>query len=100
MILKEDIEHLKGLARVEFGEKETKKLAEDLGAILSYVDELKEADILGVPEMTHSVNLKNIFRKDEWGGEESSRELINSFPEKYDPPGGECGEYLKVQPIL
>jgi len=43
MISKDDMEHLKGLARVEFDEKETESLAKDLNAILGYVDMLKGA---------------------------------------------------------
>ena len=117
-----DIEHLKDLARVEFGEKETEKLARDLGEILGYVDELKNADVANVPEMTHALEgVKNIFRKDEEvvthpltpslkvregekGGGLSSpdeyvlaKELIDAFPEKHDAGHG---TYLKVKSIL
>lgn len=111
MISKDDIEHLKGLARVEFGEKETEKLATDLGDILGYIDILKEADVLGVSESAYSTDLKNVFRKDEEAarlpaGEagdveankyDTAGELIKSFPEK---AGGEHGTYLKVKAIL
>ena len=92
MISEEDIEHLKDLARVEFGKKETEKLAHDLGAILGYVDKLKEADVSGAEEMTHSVDLKNVFRRDEERGRVIS-ELIDAFPEKEN-------DYLRVKSIL
>jgi len=66
MISKEEIEHLKDLARVEFGAKETEKLAKDLDEILEYIDQLKKADVSNAPEMTHALEgVKNIVRKDE-----------------------------------
>lgn len=103
-ISKADIEHLKDLARVEFNEKETEKLAQDLRDILRYVDALKEADVSGVSEMTRaSEEAKNIFRKDDIGAKEApdkyaiAKELINSFPDKQDAGHG---IYLKVKAIL
>src|SRR3989338_3760765 len=104
MISKEDIEHLKDLARVEFGAKETEKLAKDLGEILGYVDKLKEADVSSVSEMTHSVDLKNVFREDSAENRVNTRaaenanqysvakDLIDAFPEKHDAGHG---TYLK-----
>lgn len=96
MISKEEIEHLKDLARVEFGEKETEKLAKDLGEILGYIDELKEADVSGVPEMTRALEwVKNVMRQDQEPKDASqpAPDLITAFPEKEK-------NYLKVQPIL
>lgn len=94
MISKEDIGHLKDLARVEFGVKETEKLAKDLGEILGYVDELKEVDVSGVPEMTHALEgVKNIMRRDSDKKSELASEPIDAFPEKEN-------NYLKVKSIL
>lgn len=105
MISEEEIEHLKDLARVEFGEKETEKLAKDLGEILGYVETLKEVDVSSVAEMTHALeSMKNVFRKDSAesplrGAAELNRQseltsdLINAFPEKEK-------NYLKVKSIL
>ena len=92
-ISKDDIKHLEELARVEFGDKETERLAKDLGGILGYVDQLKDADVSGVEEMTRSVNLKNIFRKDLNKQSELVAELRDAFPEKEN-------NYLKVKAIL
>lgn len=90
------VEHLKKLARVEFGEKETEALAGDLEGILNYVETLKEVDIEGVSEVTHAADLKNVFRKDENPrefNEELVSKLISAFPE---------GEktYLRVKAVL
>ena len=96
IISEEEIEHLKDLARVEFGEKETEKLAKDFGDILGYVGELKKVDVSGVLEMTHALEgVKNVFRKDEEAKEGGglASDLINAFPEKEN-------NYLKVKAIL
>ena len=105
MISKEEIEHLKDLARVEFGKAETEKLAKDLGDILGYVETLKEADIANVSETTHALEgVKNVMRSDASSSEALAKEdyglakaLIDAFPEKHDVGHG---TYLKVKPIL
>ena len=126
MISKEDIEHLKDLARVELdraqlgGQAEIENLAKDLGGILGYVDQLKEVDVSNVAETTHTLEgIKNIFRKDkeithptsltlreESDEYSTARDIIKAFPEKHDAgharPNDAVGQgtYLKVQPIL
>src|SRR3989344_5662422 len=65
MISKEEIKKLAELARIHLTESEEKKLAADLQNILGYVDKLKEVDVSNVPEMTHAINVRNIFRADE-----------------------------------
>ena len=65
MISKDDIKKLGELARIHLTEKEDGNLQKDLENILGYIEKLKEVDISGVPEMTHAVEEKNIFRKDE-----------------------------------
>ena len=103
MILKEDIEHLKDLARVsastrvgrggKFSKKETEKLAKDLGEILGYVDQLKKTDVSNAPEITHALEgVINVFRKDE-SNKYNPEDLIKAFPEKEN-------NYIKVQFIL
>ncbi|MBI2023062.1 Asp-tRNA(Asn)/Glu-tRNA(Gln) amidotransferase subunit GatC [Candidatus Giovannonibacteria bacterium] len=85
MISKEDIEHLKNLARVEFGEKETEALARDLSGILDFINKLSEADISEASETTHAAEIMNVMRKDddedffEMEGRES---IVSDFPEK------------------
>lgn len=95
-ITKKDIEHLKKLARVEFGDAETEALMGDLERILGFVETLKEVDVSGAPEMTHAGTQKNIFRKDENPrefNEELVGKLISAFPEKEKT-------YLKVKAVL
>lgn len=95
-ITKKDIEHLKKLARVGFGDAETEALTGDLERILGFVEQLKEVDISNVPETTHAADLKNVFRKDENPqrfDEVMLSGLISAFPEKEKT-------YLKVKSVL
>ncbi len=102
MISKEDIEHLKDLARLpastdasqggEFGAKETEKLAGDLGAILAHIDSLKDADVSGVSADSPRSGAAGLDNKYETAGD-----LINAFPEKFE---ADHGTYLKVKSIL
>ncbi|MEK7162480.1 MAG: Asp-tRNA(Asn)/Glu-tRNA(Gln) amidotransferase subunit GatC, partial [Patescibacteria group bacterium] len=84
MISREDIKKLAELARIHLTEKEEKNLEKDLQSILSYVEKLKEVDVSGIPEMTHAVEAKNVFRNDEAGeiGENDKPVLLTEqFPE-------------------
>jgi aspartyl-tRNA(Asn)/glutamyl-tRNA(Gln) amidotransferase subunit C len=92
-ISRKDIDHLKHLARVEFGEKETESLSKDLGAILDYVDMLKEVDVTGIAETTHALDVKNIMRIDEVRGECDPEPIIEAFPENK-------GAYCKVKALF
>lgn len=64
-ITKKEVEHIAGLARVKFNEKEKAKMAEELGAILGYIDKLKEVDTEGVEPISNITGMENILRKDE-----------------------------------
>lgn len=81
-ITKREIEHVAALARIKLSEQEKEKMAHELGAILGYIDKLKEVDTEGVdPErsregtqrasasygiepVAHITGLENITRKD------------------------------------
>lgn len=99
MISEIDIEHLKDLARVEFGELETGALIYDMSSILDYVATLKEANVENVPEMTHALDMQNIVRSDEnidftnEVAKEKIDAIIKAFPEKDEA-------YLKVKAIF
>jgi aspartyl-tRNA(Asn)/glutamyl-tRNA(Gln) amidotransferase subunit C len=83
MIDKETIKKLANLARIELSPDESSKIEKDLGSILDYVSELKNAptgDIINDKEHI------NIFRDDEKHHEsgEYSESLLNESPKKND----------------
>lgn len=60
-----EVEHIAGLARIGFDEKEKEKMAQELGAILGYVDKLKEVNTEGVEPIANITGLENVLREDE-----------------------------------
>ncbi|KKT77621.1 hypothetical protein A2W48_02570 [Candidatus Giovannonibacteria bacterium RIFCSPHIGHO2_12_44_12] len=92
MISKDDIKKLAELARIHLTAGEEEKLEKDLSNILGYVEKLKEVDISNVPEMTHAVDMKNVFRNDDVRHRVSDN-LVEQFPEE------ERG-YLKVKGVF
>lgn len=65
MISKDDIKKLGELSRIEIPEHALEKLAEDLEAILGYVDTLKEVDVADIKEISYLPYLLNTIRPDE-----------------------------------
>jgi aspartyl-tRNA(Asn)/glutamyl-tRNA(Gln) amidotransferase subunit C len=54
-ITPEEVRELALLARLALSEQEVARMTGDLGAILTYVDALRELDTSGVEPMTHAV---------------------------------------------
>ena len=63
-ISKEEVEHVAGLARLKFSEKETERFVDHLNRILDYMDQLAKADTSDVEPTFHAVGQKNVFRED------------------------------------
>ena len=59
-----DVEHVARLARLELNEEEKNLFACQMGAILGYVEKLKELDTEGVLPTSHAVPMENSFRAD------------------------------------
>ncbi len=93
MITKEEIEKLADLARIELTEKEKADLAGDIGSILKYVDQIKEAG--GKPTERIKEPVRNVLRADAGAHESGAHTdaLVAEFPKK-------GGNSLKVKKIL
>ena len=61
-ITKKEVEHIAGLARIGLSDKEKEKMAVEMGAILGYIDKLKEVDTDGVEPIAHITGLENLLR--------------------------------------
>ena len=59
-----DVEHVARLARLEVSESEKTLFAVQMGAILGYVEKLKELDTEGILPTSHAVPMENSFRED------------------------------------
>jgi len=60
-----DIKYVAHLARLQLAPDEEKKLGAQLGAILGYIEKLKELDVTAVEPTAHAVPLVNVSRPDE-----------------------------------
>ncbi|NQT00069.1 MAG: Asp-tRNA(Asn)/Glu-tRNA(Gln) amidotransferase subunit GatC [Candidatus Omnitrophica bacterium] len=60
-----DIEYVAKLARIDLAAKEKKKLTQQLGDILAYIEKLKQLNVDQIEPMSHVLPLKNVFRKDQ-----------------------------------
>ena len=93
MIEVKDIEKLALLARIELKEEEKVKLAGEIGGILGYIDQLKNAVGVSVERMKDPV--RNVMREDLEVHESGvyTDVLVVEFPKKE-------GNYLKTKKIL
>jgi len=63
-ITPEEITKVAHLARLELSPAEVVQMADQVGAILSYIDKLNELDTEGVRPTTHALAINNAFRDD------------------------------------
>lgn len=95
MIEIKDIEKLAKLARIELSETEKQTYLKEIGAILGYVDQIKEVVKLSSSSGHKVGELKNVMREDENMNKRGSNTetIVVEFPRKE-------GNYLKVKKIL
>jgi aspartyl-tRNA(Asn)/glutamyl-tRNA(Gln) amidotransferase subunit C len=91
----EEIKHVAGLAKLELTSEELDKYGEQLSAILSYIDQLQEVDVLGVEPTAQVTGLVNVWREDKIHDcPETEREAaLNEAPELED-------HQIKVKRVL
>ena len=86
-----DVENLANLARIELSMEEKQEILKDMGSILKYVDQIKEAN---ADDVKPEYMVKNVWREDREEKRNFSKELITEqFPDKQDG-------FLKVKKIL
>ena len=60
-----DVAYVARLARLELTPEETRQFQAQLGEIMAYVHQLREADLAGIEPTAHAVPIENVFRADE-----------------------------------
>ena len=60
-----DVKYVAHLARLQLTPDEERKLGEQLGGILGYIEKLKQLDVTNVEPTAHAVPLVNVTRPDE-----------------------------------
>lgn len=80
MITRDTVRHVAKLARLELSEQEETQLTDQLGAILDYVEQLREVDTTGVEPTAHALPLTNVLRPDEPHASLSQAEVLQNAP--------------------
>lgn len=75
--LREEIEYLAWLARVELTEREKVLFTKQLGDILTYFRKLDEVETRGVKPTYHVLDLVNVLRSDEVKPSQAEKVLRN-----------------------
>lgn len=75
-----EVEHVAQLARLTLSEQEKEALAEQLSAILTYVDQLNELPTDGVEPLSHILPIFNIFRPDTVRPSPSREDMLANAP--------------------
>jgi len=89
----EQVRHIAWLARLGLSEEEVEKFSLQLSNILENFEILKQVDTANVPPATHTIPLKNVFRKDDVAGSDSQDEILSNASKQAE----KC---FKVQAIL
>jgi aspartyl-tRNA(Asn)/glutamyl-tRNA(Gln) amidotransferase subunit C len=94
-ITRKDVEYVAKLARLELSEQEKERYAGQLESILGYIDKLNALDTTNVPPTSHVMNLKNVWREDEFKPcPDATREaLLAIAPERED-------DFFKVKKVI
>jgi aspartyl-tRNA(Asn)/glutamyl-tRNA(Gln) amidotransferase subunit C len=88
-----DVEHVARLARLHLSEEERARMRAQLGAILRYVDQLKELPVEGVEPTAHAVPLVNVMREDEVQPSFDREAMMANAPDR-------VGEFFRVPRII
>jgi len=90
-----DVGNIAELARLELSDKEKSMYAEQLSAVLDYVNILNEVDTEGVEETNQVTGLMDVVRPDEVKDCDDStrKKIISQFPDTH-------GDLLKVKAVF
>jgi aspartyl-tRNA(Asn)/glutamyl-tRNA(Gln) amidotransferase subunit C len=65
MLDRDQVLHVARLARLELGEQEVARMAEELSKVLDHIEKIRELDLEGVPPTSHVIDVVNALRADD-----------------------------------
>lgn len=80
-ILREDVEYVAALARLELTEPEIQEYTEQLNSILDYAAILERLDTDDVMPTAHAVPLHNVMREDQAGPSLNHEKALRNAPD-------------------
>ncbi len=78
------VRHVAHLARLEVSDAEVALFAEQLSAVLSYVEQLAEVDTSDTPPTAHARPMSNVFREDRVRASLDPTEALHNAPRQKD----------------
>ena len=90
---KKEVEHIAQLARLGITDKEKKKYAEQLSAILDYVEHLNKVNTKNIEPIAHITGAESVMVSDEIKNKPDRENLLKNTPEQKDG-------FIKVKSIL
>jgi aspartyl-tRNA(Asn)/glutamyl-tRNA(Gln) amidotransferase subunit C len=89
----EQVRWVAHLARLELSDADVARMTPQLGAILDYVDQLKQVDTEGVEPLAHPLKVHNVFRADEPGPSLPVDAALANAPSRH-------GDFFSVPAVL
>jgi aspartyl-tRNA(Asn)/glutamyl-tRNA(Gln) amidotransferase subunit C len=65
MLDRDQVLHVARLARLELGEPEVARMAEELSNVLDHIEKIRELDLEGVEPTSHVIDVVNALRRDD-----------------------------------
>jgi aspartyl-tRNA(Asn)/glutamyl-tRNA(Gln) amidotransferase subunit C len=65
MLDRDQVLHVARLARLELGEQEVARMAEELSKVLDHIEKIRELDLEGVAPTSHVIDVVNALRADD-----------------------------------
>lgn len=92
------IKHIASLARIGLTQKEEDKMKDELGSIISFIEQLNKVNTDNIEPLYQTTGLVNSMRSDEYRGDFKIDEALNSkligqAPAKQD-------NFIKVKSVL
>ena len=92
-LTEKDVRYVARLSRLDVTDEEATKYTQQLSSILSYIEQLNQLDTKNVEPLSHVLDMKNVFRKDEVKPSLTQAEVLSNAP---DPQSG----HFKVPKIM
>jgi aspartyl-tRNA(Asn)/glutamyl-tRNA(Gln) amidotransferase subunit C len=65
MLDRDQVLHVARLARLDLGDQEVARMAEELSNVLDHIEKIRELDLDGVAPTSHVIDVVNVLRADD-----------------------------------
>ncbi len=92
-VTNEEVKYIADLARLQFTDKETEKLAGEMNKILEYMETLQEVNTSGVAPLEHVISSESSFREDKAAKPLPHEKALKNAPDT-------DGDYFRVPRVI